>query len=138
MNEPYAAQVPPTTPLYVPPEAGDTQAPIPVNQYGSPVMAPQGNVMPNTIIVNQQVPAVVVAPNFFKTTPVAITCNFCKQPINTVVTEEFNFCACLLCWCTGLLWYVIIQAIRGKDICCYDAKHLCPNCGALLGTYQAC
>ena len=62
MNEPYAANVPPTTPLYVPPESGDTQAPVAVNQYGSPAMVPQGNVMPNAIIVNQQVPAVVVAP----------------------------------------------------------------------------
>ena len=60
------------------------------------------------------------------------------KPVTTLVTKEFNCCACLLCFCTGLIWYVCIQACRGKDICCYDARHTCPSCGNVLGQYTAC
>ena len=109
------------------------------NQYGNPANASlQSQQMPSSIVLNQQEPSVFIPPNMFKLQPVSLNCNFCHKPITTTVTQEFNCCACLLCWCTGLLWYVCIQACRGKDICCYDARHTCPSCGNVLGQYTAC
>ena len=105
--------------------------------YGQPA-TDYRNAAPNTIVVNQQSPAVMVHPGMFKTTPVALNCTFCHKPITTNVTQTFNCCACLLCWCTGILLYICIQCCRGKDFCCYDASHTCPYCGNVVGTYTAC
>ena len=79
----------PNTPLMDPQYAPPPQQPPTYNaqpQYGQPVATavPQGG-MPNTIVVNQQVPAVMINPNMFKTTPIAITCTFCNKPITTTV-----------------------------------------------------
>ena len=135
----YNQQTPPPTPLYVQPETQNAQYPLIGNQYGSPATnVPETNQMPYTIVINQQEPSVLINPNIFKTTPISINCTICHKPITTSVTQEFNFCACLLCWCTGLICYVLIQAIRGKDICCYDATHRCPYCNNIVGMYQAC
>ena len=82
--------------------------------YGQPA-TDYRNAAPNTIVVNQQTPAVMVHPGMFKTTPVALNCTFCHKPITTNVTQTFNCCACLLCWCTGVICYVCIQCCRGKD-----------------------
>ena len=110
--------------------------------YGTPAtVPPPGKAPPQgpvPIIINQDQPVTVVNPNMFKTTPIAMTCMFCKKPMTTVVTKKFNCCACLLCYCTGLLCYICIQCCRGKDICCWDADHTCPLCGNLVGTYIAC
>ena len=105
--------------------------------YAQPATDPlQG--APNTIVVNQQGPMTVVHPDMFKTTPVTLNCQYCHKPISTTVVQKFNCCACLLCWCTGLLCYICIQCCRGKDFCCYDATHTCPQCGQVVGTYHAC
>ena len=105
--------------------------------YGQPATQPL-QPAPNTIVVNQQGPATMVHPDMFKTTPVALNCTFCHKPITTNVSKTFNCCACCLCYFTGIIWYVCIQACRGKDICCYDASHTCPYCGNVVGTYTAC
>ena len=108
-----------------------------INQtYGQPVLTnpaypPQG------VVLNQNTNN-MPSPNQFKTTPVALNCIFCKQPVTTKVEKTINVCACLLCYCTGLIFYVCVQACRKKDFCCYDAEHRCPNCGRVLGTYNSC
>ena len=107
------------------------------NQYGQPVVAAQP-MAPNTVVINQQGPGVMLHPDLFKTTPVSITCPSCQKTITTTVTQNFNCLACLLCWCTGLLLFVCIQVCRGKDLCCYDATHTCPYCQAVVGTYTPC
>ena len=108
----------------------------PMNPYGQPVLVPQQYPPPQPVIINQ--PVAVVDPRMFKTTPVALTCMFCNTPITTVVRTTCNCCACVLCWFTGLLFYVCVQCCRDKDICCYDAVHKCPHCGNIVGTYTAC
>ena len=97
-----------------------------------------GQMGPLPIIINQQQPVAMLNPLMFKTTPIATTCIFCHRPCTTVVEKQFNFCTCILCWCTGLLCYVCVQMFRDKDICCCDATHTCPNCGQILGTYTSC
>ena len=117
----------------------NAQYPLMGNQYGNPANASlQSQQMPSSIVLNQQEPSVFIPPNMFKLQPVSLNCNFCNKPITTTVTQEFNCCACLLCWCTGLLCYVCIQCIRGKDLCCYDATHRCPYCNNTIAIYQAC
>ena len=97
--------------------------------------------MPYTIVVNQPQQAVMVNPNMFKTNPIALNCTFCNKPITTTVNKEFNFGACCICFLTGLICYLIVQACRNKDLCFYDATHTthtCPYCGNVVGTYNAC
>ena len=114
--------------------------------YGQPVtsagqMGPQNQAYGQPglpIVINQQSPVAMANPLMFKTTPIALTCIFCNKPCTTVVQKKCNVCACLLCWCTGLLCYVCIQCCRQKDICFCDATHTCPNCGQVVGTYTAC
>ena len=114
--------------------------------YGQPAisadqMAPQNQAYGQPgqpIVINQQSPVTMANPLMFKTTPIALTCIFCNKPCTTVVQKKCNVCACLLCWCTGLLCYVCVQCCRQKDICFCDATHTCPNCGQVVGTYTAC
>ena len=90
------------------------------------------------IIVNQVTPAVTVAIPAMQATPYLTVCPYCRNQVMTSSIQTFNCCTCLLCWCTGLIWFCIIQAIRGKDIGCYDAVHKCPNCGQTIGIYESC
>ena len=90
------------------------------------------------IIVNQVTPAVTVAIPATRATPYLTVCPYCRNQVMTSSIQTFNCCTCLLCWCTGLIWFCIIQSIRGKDIGCYDAVHKCPNCGQTIGIYESC
>ena len=71
-------------------------------------------------------------------TPYATVCPYCNKKVTTVPVKQFNFCTCLLCYCTGLLFYICFQLIRHKELCCYDAMHNCPSCGQTISTYQSC
>ena len=116
-----------------------SSVPMMDNQYGQPIVQGQQEPgMPNNVVVNQQNPAMNLPPNLFKVNPVALNCPFCKKVITTTVTQSFNCLACVVCWCTGCLCYMCIQMCRGKDICCYDAKHTCPYCQAVVGNYTPC
>ena len=106
-------------------------------QYGQPIVSgvpPNGN---PAIINNQQVPT-IVDPRMFKIKPLTIRCTYCQMPITTVVTKRCNVLAFFLCVCSGILLYILIQACRRKDCCCYDSTHVCPNCGRTVGSYRAC
>ena len=105
--------------------------------YGQPVVVQPPMITPVPVPVqNNNEP--MIDPKIFKTHPVAIKCQFCKRPMTTKVTKQFNLCACLLCYCTGIGFYVCVQACRGKDLCCFDAEHRCPFCDNVAGTYIAC
>ncbi len=90
------------------------------------------------IIVNQLTPAVTVAIPATRATPYLTVCPYCRNQVMTSSIQTFNCCTCLLCWCTGLICFCIIQSIRGKDLGCYDAVHKCPNCGQTIGVYESC
>ena len=118
-----------------------TQSPmnnVPVeNRYGQPATIP-APVVPGAVVVNQQAPTLMLHPDKYKTTPVCVTCPTCRNNMTTVITKKFNICACLLCYCTGIICFVLIQLCRGKDFCCYDVEHTCPRCNAVVGTYTPC
>ena len=109
--------------------------------YGQPVGGfPPHGLPPQGAIVNQAKPQVINVVNgqTFGTTPVSITCQFCKNPVTTVVQKKCNCCTFCLCWATGLCIFICIQCCRKKEIGCNDATHTCPSCGQILGTYNSC
>ena len=116
-------------------DQGPVQPLIPPNQSPQP-----GYVIPQQPVVTNQVqPQVVNVINYnFGTTPIMMNCQFCKSPINTTVEKQWNCCTCCLCWMTGLVFFICVQSCRGKELCCYDAVHKCPNCGQILGYYNSC
>ena len=102
-----------------------------------PVPVAYGQAQPQ-IIVNQVSPVVAVGIPATRASPYITVCPYCRNQVMTSSIQTFNCCTCLLCWCTGLIWFCIIQSIRGKDIGCYDAIHKCPNCGQTIGVYESC
>ena len=104
---------------------------VPVNPpatYGQPVVTA-------AIVVNQ-VPAMTVMAN--TSSSFATTCPFCKAGITTTSIQTCNCMACILCYFTGCIFYFCFQLCRGKDFCCYDAVHTCPQCGNTIAQYTAC
>ena len=116
--------------------------PVPVVQGGQPYPPPA--VQPAVgqpgytaaIVVNQGGAGLALPANTSKS--YATTCPGCGQSIMTNAIRTFNCCTCLLCYCTGIFCFLCIQACRGKDFCCYDAVHSCPNCGRTLASYNSC
>ena len=108
-------------------------APVPqpvVVGYDQPIYSAQ-------IVVNQRVPVCVnVTAN--TSSSFATVCPYCHNQIMTSPLQTFNCCTCLMCFCTGLILFLCIQAIRGKDFCCYDAIHMCPRCGKTVANYNSC
>ena len=80
---------------------------------------------------------VIVAPKEFKDDPISMTCPFCLKVITTRTESKFNFVACFCCLIFNLL-YCCVQICLGKNACCCDIKHKCPNCGKILGYYKSC
>ncbi len=105
--------------------------------YGRPVLFQNQGADPPPIIINQPKPVALIDPKIFKTTKVAVVCIFCQKPITTQVIKKCNFWSGLFC-CSGFCIYLCVQSYRDKDICCYDAKHYCPNCRNLIGSYTSC
>ena len=102
------------------------QQPYP-QPIAQPVIIQQG--APNAIVVNQplSVPNIVIVNNRWGLSPVSTTCSFCGTPITTVVEQTCNCSACCLCCFTGFLIYACIQSCNGKEMCCCDGFHKCPN-----------
>ena len=118
------------------PSSAQRAQPVPIqNNYGQPGAAvpPQGG---PTIVVNQVGPAISIQAN--TSSPFQTTCPYCQSAILTTSVKTFNCATCLLCYCTGICLFCCIQCCRGKDFCCYDAVHSCPNCGKVLAQYVSC
>ena len=136
MNQPGYAQ-----PVYGQPGYGQPGQP----GYGNPAgvqqtMGPPSHGQQQSPVTNQAQPQVVtvVSGQEFKTVPVSITCQFCKNPVTTIVEKKCSCSSCCLCCWTGLLIWICIQACRNKEIGCNDATHKCPSCGNILGHYESC
>ena len=107
--------------------------------YGQPI-APPAPPDPKIVIVNQKDPdsSHIPGPKDFMIDPITFKCPFCGKMMATEVTKDINICACLFCYCTGLIFYISIQACRGKSLCCWNAVHRCPFCHNVVGHYSAC
>ena len=106
------------------------------SSYGRPLTDYQET--PNSIVTNQQSPAVMVHPGMFKTQNINLNCTFCHKFMRTNVTKSISLRALLLCLFSFVIFYILFQYCRGKEIWCYNATHTCPYCGQIVGTYDAC
>ena len=77
------------------------------------------------------------SPSEFRSSPVTMICPFCQVRISTKTESSFNFLACVSCYFFGL-FFLIFQAATGKNVCCFDIDHKCPECGKTLGSYKSC
>ena len=116
-----------------------TPAMVPMNQ---PIVNPNNGSQPIYQIPNQNQPIVVnqimpVNPIQLKTSPLLITCPYCRNNITTVVEKEFNCLNCCFC-CWNMLIWLIVQLAREKELNCTDATHKCPVCNRIIGQYNAC
>ena len=124
---------PPQQPAY-PPQQQVVYQPVVQPVYGQHIIVAQPQpVVSAAIIVNQNQP--LLGGPVFSVSPVTMVCPFCQQQITTRVVTNFNTGAFCLFLCINY-FYFIIQCIRGKDWCCNDAIHYCPNCGHELGRYN--
>ena len=116
------------------------QQPYVQQQYGSPVIIssslPQGG---NAIIINQPPPSLVITTTLQMngTSPVPMTCPYCRKQITTSVEKNCNCITCFLCWVTGFCFCCCYQLCVGKEVGCCDANHRCPNCHQLIGQYYS-
>ena len=110
----------------------------PVQNMAQPIIIAQPPEYVVPVTNNQIAVASVIYDNkMFKLNPVLIQCPFCRKNVTTTVEPSFSCCACCVCMFTGLLIFICIQLIRGKEICCQDATHYCPNCNNKVGIYKA-
>ena len=79
----------------------------------------------------------IMAPIEFESKPVAMTCWNCQVPITTKTEKKWNCLSCIFCYVCNV-FYCIFQAIRKRNILCFDIKHRCPRCGQNLGFYKSC
>ena len=92
--------------------------------------------------INQVQPYIIkqyitVPPLKLKTSPETILCPFCQNNITTIVKKECNCLDFCFCYFFCYLW-CIIKLFRRKDLCCVNAIHKCPQCGQIIGYYNAC
>ena len=116
---------------------------VQMNQSMTPMqqMGPIPSVNPAYQIPNQSPPIIVnqipINPGNLKTSPVNTICPFCRNSISTLVEKEFNCLNCCFCCWSWPIW-LIVQLVRDKELNCTDATHKCPNCGRIIGQYNAC
>jgi len=65
-------------------------------------------------------------------------CPYCKALGITRTEEKCSFSNVLCGLGFGPVSWILFQALRRKDMNCYDAEHFCINCGNKLVSYKAC
>ena len=78
-----------------------------------------------------------LAPIEFGSKPVTMICVKCQVQITTKTEKKWNCLSCIFCYVCNV-FYCIFQAIRKRNILCFDIKHECPRCGTTLGVYKSC
>ena len=107
-------------------------------QMNQPV--PQLQITQKQVILNQMIkPKVIyVDTTNFKTSPYNTICPFCNSQITTQTNKKCNWYSWLLCYCAGIVPWIILQCCRNKQLNCYNAEHFCPNCGNKIAEYNSC
>jgi len=67
-----------------------------------------------------------------------ICCPYCKNVTASIAEKTCSTKNVLCCVFFGALVWLGYQAVKGKDINCYDADHYCVKCRKKIGTYNAC
>jgi hypothetical protein len=67
-----------------------------------------------------------------------VSCPFCKHQSVTRTEQTCSTGNVLCCVFFGPLAWVLMQAVRSKDMNCYNSTHYCTRCGNTLANYKAC
>lgn len=115
-----------------------------VNAY-SPVAQPfpsdvsmQPNVNPITNQIAPDAVNLMACTMNLKSNSQFVICPYCKQMTVTRTEKTMSFKNVLMCLCFGGIGWAGVQIFRQKDLSCFDAKHYCMKCNALLANYTAC
>jgi hypothetical protein len=67
-----------------------------------------------------------------------VKCPYCSQISPTRTEKNMSFKNLALClFCSPTIWGAF-QIFKKKDLNCYDTKHYCMRCNAMLANYTAC
>jgi hypothetical protein len=105
--------------------------------YQSPrVMHPQLNIVQNQTEINQF--EVSSMQKTLKSSGQFVVCPYCKRHNVTRTEERCSFLNVACCVVFGPIPWILLQALRKKEINCYNAEHFCIHCGSKLASYKAC
>jgi hypothetical protein len=96
----------------------------------------------NQVVQNQttfdQAVAINTLNSALKSNGQFVACPFCKHQSVTRTEQTCSTGNVLCCVFFGPIAWVLMQAIRSKDMNCYDSIHYCTRCGNKLANYKAC
>ena len=132
-----------TNPTYQPPVKSYTNLTSDSINYNYPQIPRIENSVPNvpplmnnqTLSINQDLANIG---NCLKSNAQFVQCPYCKFSGISKTEKSLSPLNLLCCLCFGPFSWVSFQAIRSKDINCYDAEHSCQRCGNKYASYQAC
>ena len=90
----------------------------------------------NQGIVNQQDLTDVMS--VLKSGTTFIVCPYCKNHGPTISKRTISCPNLTCCVLFGFGGWICHQALKKKDINCYDSNHFCQTCGNKVGEYKAC
>ena len=67
-----------------------------------------------------------------------IECPFCSYQSLTIINKRLNYIAILICITTLVVFWVLVQKIRGKDLTFYNITHNCRKCESTIAEISAC
>lgn len=65
-------------------------------------------------------------------------CPFCNHSSMTVTQKSCSPSSAVSCIAGGVILWLIVQAIRGKDLNCENVRHFCSNCNKEITEYRSC
>ena len=95
---------------------------------------PPSQHQPQVIIVKQNIN--IVPLHLLGTDPASIVCPLCQNNITTIVEKTCNWVDLILFGYFWIVW-LILKAVKRKNICCMNATHSCPECGQIIGNYNS-
>lgn len=107
--------------------------------HGSPAgYAPNSNFIPMTNNQTADPNEINHLQHALKSNGQFVNCPYCRHQGVTRVNQQMACENLLCCICFGGVPWLLFQAVRSKDINCYNTDHFCARCGNLLSTYKAC
>eukprot|EP00340_Litonotus_pictus_P012095 CAMPEP_0170536138 /NCGR_PEP_ID=MMETSP0209-20121228/101983_1 /TAXON_ID=665100 ORGANISM="Litonotus pictus, Strain P1" /NCGR_SAMPLE_ID=MMETSP0209 /ASSEMBLY_ACC=CAM_ASM_000301 /LENGTH=280 /DNA_ID=CAMNT_0010837473 /DNA_START=21 /DNA_END=863 /DNA_ORIENTATION=+ len=74
----------------------------------------------------------------FKTSPVLTPCPKCKKTAFTRVNRKLSVNNVACCVVFSTIPWILFQALRNKDMNCFNAEHHCSQCNSKILDYNAC
>lgn len=95
------------------------------------------NIVKNQIEIHQE-QEVTKLGKVLGTTEQYLKCPYCGSTELTMSDKKCNAFSIITFIFGGFFLWLIVQAIRKKEINCWDANHSCRKCHRYLGCYKSC